>query len=834
MIPPELFDQLSLPRTTPFIPPEGPLSAKIVLIGEAPGQQEEWALKPFVGGAGNLLNLLLAGCGLKREDCYITNVVKYRPPDNDFRIFYADSKLNQPTPFLTQSIRDLHAELSMLHPNVIIPLGGEALRAVTGKRGIGKWRGSIISSLWGKTIPTLHPAYILRVWGEKPIVEHDFKRASEEAKSKEINLPEHSFIIRPTLEQALEYITRCKEARRFAFDIETNGSHVRCLGLSSDPKTACCIPFTCNPSEVRLEYRKGCIPLPGGFEEGAIQECASYWSEEDEGEILKALDDLFLDPKPEKIGQNISFDTTCMAREFGFQYRNLYMDTMKAHHTCYSELGKPRDKEKKEEQQYESSGKKGLGFLVSMYTRIPFYKDHEYDDQSLWVYNCKDCVATLEISYSLDKELDERGLTEFYHNHDNPTVLSLIKIDARGVQIDVAERTRQTEAIEKQIGECISRIHSTTGNPLFNPDSDKQMKELLYGKLKLPTQYNPKTGSPTTDKNVLKMFLRDPKYILYKQLFEDLLIHSKLSTLLSSFLKKPLDENNRIYTHFDCSGTVTRRLSSSEPLFLPGTNLQNMPRREFPEFRRIFLADPDCWLLKFDLSQAEQRIVMWKARVQRVIDRWGSDPTFNIHKFIGSLIYKKPENEIKKDTDEYQISKNGGYGGNYGMAPPKAAIVYDMPVATARFVLGEYHRNIPEIERVFWKGIQLELAKTRTIVSPTGGKRIFFGRLDDATFRDAYSHFAQSIVGDIINRALHLFEEIADPTECRIHLQVHDELVFMCRRELGVLKRYIPMIKNLMEYPLLFPPIETPLVIPVEGSYGPNWYDQKDIKELLV
>jgi len=454
-------------------------------------------------------------------------------------------------------------------------------------------------------------------------------------------------------------------------------------------------------------------------------------------------------------------------------------------------------------------------------------------DEQTWVYNCYDDAGTLEISYAIDKELKDLGVDEFYFNHVQPTTLALIRVQSRGMKIDVEAKAQMTRKVEGELNVVLTRIQSSINDTSFNPDSSKQLATLLYDKLKLPVQFNQKTKARTADKNAVKSLSRESRFVQYKQLFSDLLEHSKLSTLLSSFLQKPVHTDGRIYTSYNSAGTVTRRLSSSEPLFLPGTNLQNMPRREFPEFRKIFLADVDYWLLKFDYSQAEQRIVMWMAGVERVIQRWGSDPTFNIHKFIGSLIYKCPESEIKKDTDRYQISKNGGYGGNYGMAPPKASIVYDMDIATARFVLGEYHRNIPEIERVFWKGIQLQLAKSRTITSPTGGKRIFFGRLDDSTFRDAYSHSAQSIVGDIINRALHLFEELASPDDCRIHLQVHDELIFMCRKELHVLKHYIPLIKNLMEYPLDIPPVKTPLVIPVEGTYGPNWFDQKPIEELM-
>jgi len=124
-----------------MVPPVGPKTAAIAIVGEAPGAQEEEKGMPFVGGSGQLLTKVLEKVGLNRSNLWITNVSKERPPNNDFSIFYEGKK---PSEKLLRMHEELFDELTQL-PNLrlIICLGGEALRAVMGKAGIEAHRGTL-------------------------------------------------------------------------------------------------------------------------------------------------------------------------------------------------------------------------------------------------------------------------------------------------------------------------------------------------------------------------------------------------------------------------------------------------------------------------------------------------------------------------------------------------------------------------------------------------------------------------------------------------------------------------------------------------------------------
>jgi DNA polymerase I-like protein with 3'-5' exonuclease and polymerase domains len=156
----------------------------------------------------------------------------------------------------------------------------------------------------------------------------------------------------------------------------------------------------------------------------------------------------------------------------------------------------------------------------------------------------------------------------------------------------------------------------------------------------------------------------------------------------------------------------------------------------------------------------------------------------------------------------------------------RAAVVYKMPVEMAKLVLTRYLQAVPEIPR-WWQEVQDTINRTRTIINPLGRKRIFFGRLDDEIYRQAYSHSAQSIVADVIDRAFALADEVFDESECFPLLQVHDEIVFACRE--GLEQKYVPLVKRVMEYPIQIEGVGAPLVIPSETTVGPNWYDQKEL-----
>ena len=135
----------------------GSRDADLVFVGEGPGAEEDRQGIPFVGRAGGLLTRLIEGIGMTRDDVYIANVVKCRPPDN-----------RDPEPNEIEACRPyLEAQLDFLDPVVIVSLGNFATRLLSGKKeGIMKLRGTPLPYRDGVVLlPTLHPAAVLRGGG---------------------------------------------------------------------------------------------------------------------------------------------------------------------------------------------------------------------------------------------------------------------------------------------------------------------------------------------------------------------------------------------------------------------------------------------------------------------------------------------------------------------------------------------------------------------------------------------------------------------------------------------------------------------------------------------
>jgi DNA polymerase len=149
---------------------EGNLNARLMFIGEAPGGDEDKLGRPFVGRAGKLLTRLIEATGHKREEFYITNICKCRPPGN-----------RTPTPWEMEACFPyLKVQLEVINPKVLCLLGATAARAFLGRNvAITKERGSIIN--WeGKLLYlTFHPAYVLRNPGAEITLFEDIKKAIE-------------------------------------------------------------------------------------------------------------------------------------------------------------------------------------------------------------------------------------------------------------------------------------------------------------------------------------------------------------------------------------------------------------------------------------------------------------------------------------------------------------------------------------------------------------------------------------------------------------------------------------------------------------------------------
>lgn len=337
-------------RVLPCMKALGPSPAKIMVVGEAPGEQEERTGIPFIGSSGQELSDMLAEAGIDRNQCYLTNVLWTRPPDNKLEKFCVSAKelkalggypsrYNMPSlsqgkylhPEFIPEVERLESELSAVRPNVIIALGGTALWAITRLTGISKLRGTVQPSEWGKVLPTFHPAYIMRDWSARVICVADLLKAERESHFPEIRRPERYILIRPTLEEIDEWIEEASNWPVLSLDVETKSKQITEFGAAYSESEAMSIPF--------LNY-------------GAANR--SYWSFEDEMEVRRKIQRLLLLPA-KKLFQNGLYDLQYLLKE-GYKICNVAEDTMLQHHALYPEK------------------QKSLGFLGSIYTNESSWK----------------------------------------------------------------------------------------------------------------------------------------------------------------------------------------------------------------------------------------------------------------------------------------------------------------------------------------------------------------------------------------------------------------------------------------------------------------------------
>jgi uracil-DNA glycosylase family 4 len=168
---------------TNAVPGEGNPAARIMFIGEAPGADEDAQARPFVGRAGQLLDRIIKACGLKREDVWIGNILKCRPPDN-----------RDPRPEeIVACIPYLQRQIELINPEVIVALGAHAAKTLLDTpKAIGQLRGIFQEYVPGighkpiKLMPTFHPAYLLRNYSDdnRRKVWEDMKKVLAE-----LNLP---------------------------------------------------------------------------------------------------------------------------------------------------------------------------------------------------------------------------------------------------------------------------------------------------------------------------------------------------------------------------------------------------------------------------------------------------------------------------------------------------------------------------------------------------------------------------------------------------------------------------------------------------------------------
>jgi len=356
---------------------EGPTTARIMLVGEALGEQEANEGKPFCGGTGRMLRMMLHQTGLGPADYYLTNVIKCRP---------ASGTTIGPREIEHCTNTYLNKEVQHVKPNIVVPVGDTSLRHFLSHvpAGITQVRGHIFASPFGKTIPIVHPSYVVQgnpeYWA---ITVADLKRIKDHAGSSTMPERLENFNINPTLQAVIKTTEMLlKTGQEFSFDIETlgerNSINVICIGLAWSASDAICIPF----------LRRG------GY---------NYWRTEwEEFKAWEALCRLF-EGDNIKITQNgFTFDLPVLM-DLGMRFkRHTVVDTLIGHHVVATEL--PHS----------------LAFLTSIYTEMDYYKgDVKRHGGMLWApddvlrtYNAKDCIATYIAKQHIWEEMKELNIYE--------------------------------------------------------------------------------------------------------------------------------------------------------------------------------------------------------------------------------------------------------------------------------------------------------------------------------------------------------------------------------------------------------------------------------------
>ena len=779
----------------PCVVGEGPKRVKLLILGEALGEQEVIKLRPFVGGAGWMFDDILRCAGIPRSECYIMNVIPTRPPENKVpRLLELGITLEECEEWCREWIADIH-------PTCVLALGGTALRCLTGQVDITAWRGSILNvdvsgGIKVKVIPTFHPSYIRRLSSKSARKERegeqtvkytygsarltaviDAKRAWEESKKPGFEQATRELIVQPTLAVVKEYLAKARSAKRVSFDIETMGKWVDCIGFSDDSRSAICIP--------RGEY--------WGKDSPEIDALIR--------EILWEHDGL--------VAQNGAFDMTMLLGN-ELPVRKLHFDTMVAHHWLHPEL--PHD----------------LHYLTSIYTKEPYYKwklRSARNSWERWEYNCLDACTTLEVAEKLGEELKEFKVENEFYGYIMPLFHTVLRMGLRGCRVDLERKKRLQRVLGYLVDRRVKRAKELLGVDI-NLNSPVQLIKYLYTDLKLPVQKNRDNYGKfvvTADEDAIKRLIR----ISGKRELQSILDVREVRKAKSTYADAKLSFDGRLRTGYSVTGTETGRLNSKKNLFKEGWNSQNSP----PWFRSVVIPEEGHVLLEADLKFAEALLIAWFARDIATIDavRNGRD----IYLWHGSRMFGKDYSAVT--AEERDLIKPVILGCGYGLGPNHLAEMLGVSVAKGKVLRELFFSNCPAI-RDYQEWVKKCLKETRTLVTPFNRRRVFLGRLyiskgggqvveNEELFRSGYAYLPQSCCAEYLNRGM-IRTELQLPGEAKLLLQVHDAMLLSVPKELE------EEVKGIITRELAVPIIiwGEPLVIPVEFKRSErSWGEMKKV-----
>lgn len=719
---------------------------------------------------------MLADAGLSRADVFCTNVFNAQPPYNDSCRFFmpaAEAKAQRreayrglhATPFVMQSLERLYAQLAVVKPDIIVPLGNYALWALTDHAkitngtkssagykiptGITRWRGSQTFTRDGvRCVPLINPAAIMREWALRYPTVHDLRTRIAPVKADWSF--KWQFLLRPSFEQTMNFIRceirRCEESPTpvwYGTDIETRRHDIACLSLTQSETNSICIPIRC------------------------IERDEGYWSLDEEIAIWRELRRLFTHPRFFLVGQNFNYDAQFLGLYLNFRVLP-HFDTMLAQHVCFP--GTP----------------KGLDYLASLYCRYYLYwkeDGKEWDpsvpEDQLWRYNCVDGIRTLEIAREQDTLIDKMKLRAQFDEWMRCASLGL-HVSQRGLRIDQNARQAMTTSLFElttEMGQWFSKLIPL--EPKKKPwwGSPQQLMTILYDEMGFEPVRDRKTKQPTVGEDALQTLAkREP---LLRPLVEMLIHYRNTTTISANFIQRPFDPDGRFRPGVNVGGAETFRWSMSENVFGTGGNMQNVPRetgrrtRSFtqPNVRLLFQPDWGYELADVDLAGADAQVVAWEAGDEDLKTAFRTG--LKVHAKNALDMFGKRAGPDGRAEPLYSQNKGAVHATNYGASPRSIAIHNGWTVHESEMWQRRWFELHPAI-REWQRRIEAELRASRTVRNQFGYRRTYFDRVE-GLLPQALAWQPQSTVALVTFKAAMRLR--AAVPWCDVLLQVHDSLI---------------------------------------------------------
>ena len=529
----------------------------------------------------------------------------------------------------------------------------------------------------------------------------------------------------------------------------------------------------------------------------------------DRDTVLARLKPLLEDTDSRKVGQNLKFDQSILAR-YGIELRGIWSDTMLESYVLNSVAGR-HDMDSLSERHlghqtitFEEVAGKGKNQLT--FNQIPL--------EQAATYAAEDADVTLRLHEVLWPQLEqEAGLASVLQEMEVPLLSVLSRMERNGVLIDPALLGRHSMELTTRLAELESKAHELAGEP-FNLASTKQLQGILFEKLGLPVLKKTPGGAPSTNEEVLAELALD--YPLPAVLLE----YRGLAKLKSTYTDKLPQMINpatgRVHTSYHQAVTATGRLSSTDP------NLQNIPVRneEGRRIRQAFIAGAGNQIIAADYSQIELRIMAHLSGDAGLLRAFSEGK--DIHRATAAEVFGLPLEQVS--AEQRRSAKAINFGLIYGMSAFGLARQLGIGRNDAQRYMDLYFERYP--------GVLTYMERTREQAHAQGYVETLFGRrlqLPDIRSRNAMRRKGaeraainapmQGTAADIIKRAMLAVDAwLATPEAdgIRMIMQVHDELVFEVPQEKVALCS--AKVRELMQQSAA---LDVPLL--VEVGVGDNW-----------